>query len=81
MSMIGLWSAFWYDLLFLVVASWCLSAAVTGNFYTGGRGGRIRLVAHVKSRLARVVFLLNGAGTVDMVAIDIYTAKSAYERE
>ena len=69
--MIHLWSTSWCDLVSFVLASWCLTAAVTGNFYTGGRGGGIRLVATVDSRPARVVLLLIRGGIVAMVVIDI----------
>jgi hypothetical protein len=50
-------SGFWiYDLMCLMVGIEFFNAAVTGNFYSGGRGGR-RLIASVKSVPARIAFL------------------------
>jgi hypothetical protein len=62
---------FWRDLLFFVVGWWCLTAAVTGNFYTGGRGGGMRPIAIVTSRIARVLFVWIGAGIAALVITDI----------
>jgi hypothetical protein len=69
--MISFWSTFWLDLMSFIVASWFLIGAFTGNFYTGGRGGGIRLVASTKSRLARLISLLIGVGIVSWVIVDI----------
>jgi hypothetical protein len=54
----GIWIL---DLMSLAVAVVFLVAAITGNFYSGGRGKR-RLVASVKSAQARALFLVISIG-------------------
>ncbi len=55
---------YWIDLIALAVARVRVNGAVSGRFYTHGRGGGRRLIAFVESFPARVGFLLAAAGLV-----------------
>jgi len=50
--------AFWLDLVALAVATSLFTAAITGEFYSIGRGGRRTPIASVKSVAPRAAFLL-----------------------
>jgi len=64
----GIFSEFWiYDLMCLLVGIAFLNGALTGNFFSGGRGGR-RLILSVKSVPARIVFLLISIGMLVLFA-------------
>jgi hypothetical protein len=69
--MIDLFYKFLADFIASIVASWFLRGALTGNFYTSGRGGGVWLVASIKSKLARLVLLLIGVGIIVWIVIDI----------
>jgi hypothetical protein len=69
--MIDVFYRYWIDFIASIIASWFLRGTLTGNFYTSGRGGGVRLVASIKSKLARFVFLLIGVGIVVWTVIDV----------
>jgi len=52
------WDAFWSDLLALAGSLVLLNGALTGRFYTHGRGGPPKLIWSVKSVGLRLLFLL-----------------------
>lgn len=66
----GTFNVFWVDIICLAVAAAFLNGAITGNFYSHGRGGRRTLFASVKSSPARVVFLLVAIGVFAWVIRD-----------
>ena len=49
---------FWPDLICTALAFVFLNAALTGEFYTHGRGGGKKLIASTKSLTARIAFLI-----------------------
>ena len=61
---------FWLDIICLAVAAAFLNGAITGNFYSHGRGGRRTLFASVESAPARVVCLLIAIGVFAWVIKD-----------
>jgi hypothetical protein len=62
---------YWVDLIGLTLALVLVNGAVTGSFYTHGRGGGRRLIAFVESFPARVGFLLVAAGLVAWLVVDL----------
>jgi len=52
------WDTFWVDLLALAGTLVLFNGAITGRFYTHGRGGPPRLVLTVKAVGLRVLFFL-----------------------
>jgi hypothetical protein len=59
------------DVFALVVASSLVIAAISGTFYTGGRGGGVKVALHIYSLPARFVLLLVGVGVDVWAVIDI----------
>lgn len=57
----GILNLFWPDLICAALAVVFLNAALTGRFYTHGKGGGRKLVASTKSLTARLVFLIVAA--------------------
>lgn len=62
---------FWPDLICLAIVCVLVNGAITGNFYSHGRGGPPKLIASVKSHRLRLVFLLLAAGLSVWVIIDL----------
>jgi hypothetical protein len=54
----NVWDAFWSDLLALAGTLVLLNGALTGRFYTHGRGGPPKLIWTVKSAGLRILFLI-----------------------
>jgi hypothetical protein len=65
------WNTYWLDVGAFVLTTWLLIGALTGKFYTGGRGGGHRLVASTNSRSARLLFLVLAVGIVAWLIIDL----------
>jgi hypothetical protein len=65
------WTDYWADLIGLALALVFINGAMSGRFYTGGRGGGQKLIASVKSSSARVCFLLVAAGLVVWLVVDL----------
>jgi hypothetical protein len=49
---------YWADLISLAIILVFFNGAITGNFYTHGRGGGRKLIAATKSLWARSIFLI-----------------------
>ena len=64
-------SDFWADLICLIVALVFVNGAMTGKFYSGGRGGPPKLIASVRSTGARIAFLLVATGLITWLVIDL----------
>jgi hypothetical protein len=62
---------YWADLIGLALTLVLVNGAISGKFYTHGRGGGRRLIAFVKSSSARVGFLLVAAGLVVWLVVDL----------
>jgi hypothetical protein len=62
---------FWADLICAAIAIVFLNGAITGRFYTHGRGGRHKQIASVKSFQARIAFLLIAIGTAIWLIKDL----------
>jgi hypothetical protein len=65
------WDTFSLDLICFVIAVWFFNGGLTGQFFTGGRGGGQKLIASTRSRPARVLFLLIAIGLSIWLIIDL----------
>jgi hypothetical protein len=61
----------WADLICLAIICVLTNGAITGNFYSHGRGAPPKLIASVKSHRLRIVFLVLAAGLSVWVVIDL----------
>lgn len=69
--MVDWFDRFFADFIASIVACWFLRGALSGNFYTSGRGGGVWLVASTRSRVTRLILFIIGAGIAAWVLIDI----------
>jgi hypothetical protein len=67
----GILGLYWADLIGLAIALVCVNGAITGRFYTHGRGRGKRLLAEVGSFRVRLVSLCAGAAMFVLVARDL----------
>jgi hypothetical protein len=68
---IDLLSKCWVDLMVLALGLWFVNGALTGEFYTSGRGGGKRLIAYMKPGWLRLVSLALAIGTFVFVVHDV----------
>ena len=62
---------FWLDLVCVGLICVLVNGAITGSFYSHGRGGPPKLIASMKSHRLRLFFLLVAAGLLMWVIIDL----------
>jgi hypothetical protein len=62
---------FWLDLLALALAMVLFNGALTGRFYSHGRGGPPKLIWTVKSAGLRLIFLLFALPLVVWLVLDL----------
>ncbi len=62
---------FWIDLIGLAVALCFVNGAITGKFYSHGRGGPPKLIAFVRSSRARIAFLFVATLLFAWLVIDL----------
>jgi hypothetical protein len=63
---------FWLDLILCALAIVFLNGAITGNFYSHGRGGGPKLIASVKPFGARIGFLIVSIGMFLWLVLDLW---------
>ena len=66
-----IWDTFWGDLLALAGALVLLNGALTGRFYTHGRGGPPKLIWTVKSAGLRALFLILALAICAWLVVDL----------
>jgi hypothetical protein len=66
-----IFNRYYPDALAMAIALVFLNGALTGAFYTHGRGGRRKLIAQVRSSGWRVGFLLLSASICVWLVIDL----------
>jgi hypothetical protein len=64
---------YWGDFLALVLALVLLNGAVTGRFYTHGRGGGPKLIGKFRSAGPRIIFFLLAVSICVWLVFDIRT--------
>jgi len=62
---------FWFDLLALALVMVLFNGALTGRFYSHGRGGPPKLIWTVKSAGLRLIFLLLGLSIIAWLVFDL----------
>lgn len=64
-------SIIWFDLLALALALVLFNGALTGRFYSHGRGGPPKLVWTVESVGLRLIFLLLALSIIAYLVVDL----------